>query len=623
MNEKEKIQQYLSLMNECRNLGKDLIADNLSDDQLLECIKDNAEKRYKDMCINKGILKELIFDRDPKTLSDENIKNLQDFASTCFAFSESKDNGISYAVHKLLLQVAKEKNDEPMIIEELYSCGISLTYLIVNNGPYKLDLVHKKMRAYFNEAVDNYFEKYQEYDSKTRFYLLRCLGNRKLSLHKNGQEGLKEYLRIYRESMKIFENKKIQEMNPEIPFDNIIYSMHMDALTLNNFIKENRFYGRKDDLEDEIADVITSSLDYVKEHSKNFARNDNRLQNWRIAYFDLAISYLCKGKPIDDFFDYFISFINEADLQDYFPSNFREVVVSASYTFEYTQFLDEKGHEKYDSSLKEVKEKVLNYIEGMNERNCPQLLNNVFAAFSLSQTVNGNYGGTNLLNYIIYSHKPTYVHSLMVATLSKEIMSFALEEKPEMFIGVLDCKSINDVKKKAKELEDFIFRCGLYHDIGKTMVLSYISTYERGLLDEEFECIKNHTTFGAELLDKCNEKDLAIAALYHHKTYDGKGGYPNDVSLAPANMKPLVDIISVADSLDAGTDFIGRSYNMAKSVSKIVSELKEGASTRYSPDVVSLFDKKENYDKISTILNETRKKVYVYVYRNNKYEEGK
>ena len=59
-------------------------------------------------------------------------------------------------------------------------------------------------------------------------------------------------------------------------------------------------------------------------------------------------------------------------------------------------------------------------------------------------------------------------------------------------------------------------------------------------------------------------RTLALAALYHHCYYNGKGGYPNDVPSCPPEIKGIVDALSVADSLDAATDNIGRCYNLAK-----------------------------------------------------------
>ena len=103
----------------------------------------------------------------------------------------------------------------------------------------------------------------------------------------------------------------------------------------------------------------------------------------------------------------------------------------------------------------------------------------------------------------------------------------------------------------------------------------YIDNNARRLLDEEFFCIQSHPRTGAAILNRMGcGRTLAPAALYHHCYYNGKGGYPNDVSSCPEEIKGIVDALSVADSLDAATDNIGRCYNLAKPFRTLLEELR-------------------------------------------------
>ena len=143
----------------------------------------------------------------------------------------------------------------------------------------------------------------------------------------------------------------------------------------------------------------------------------------------------------------------------------------------------------------------------------------------------------------------------------------------------------------------------------------YIGNNYRRLLDEEFTCIQWHTVFGCELL--CNvggKDDLAPAALYHHTFYDGHGGYPKNYPPCPAGIKPIVDALTVADSLDAATDNIGRCYTMAKPVDALLGEFHAQRGTRYAPEVVALLDDEEFCRDLKETLDETRKSVYLEVY---------
>lgn len=619
MTNREKIDQYLILMDECRNLGKDLNPIGLTNDELVATIKSNAELRFENMCKNKKILKELIFDKKADELTSEDIEDLKYFASKVFSYSLSKDNGVAYSIHKLLLEYAKEKNDEPFIIEELYNCGICLFYVNLSSKGYDAPTFRRKVIDYFTEAVDNYFSKYEQYDTKTRFYLLRCLGNRKLGLDTRFTEGVNQYLKIFEESLDIFTSKKYQEMNPDIPFENLTYSMCLDAPSLMHYVRKKK-YEDYNELDMKVASIMYESMQYVNARKKKFVKEENRLQNWRIDYLVRATRYHYNKGPIMDVVEYLLNQIESADSKDSSPTTVRSIISNTPFMIEYANLLSKKEYELLEPRINAAKYKALNYVEVINERDYPSLINNVLSNYTLIQAMDFKTGTKHILNHIVYCHKPTYVHSLMVAILTRNLVTFTLESNPEYFIGVLNTSNVDEVLKNKGKICDFAYECGLYHDVGKTLVLSYISTYERGLIDEEFECVKNHTIFGSQTLESLNEHDLALAALYHHKTYDNKGGYPYDVEICPSYIKPIVDALSIADSLDAATDFIGRSYTMAKSLDTIYQELKNGAGTRYSPVIVNTLDNEENYQKIKFILNDERKSVYVSVYRNNKFE---
>lgn len=107
---------------------------------------------------------------------------------------------------------------------------------------------------------------------------------------------------------------------------------------------------------------------------------------------------------------------------------------------------------------------------------------------------------------------------------------------------------------------------------------------------------------------------MAPAALYHHRFYNGQGGYPKDVPPCPPEVKVIVDALSVADSLDAATDNIGRCYQMAKPFRTLVGELKAQSGTRYAPKVVALFDDKDFCAELAQKLDERRKEVYLQAY---------
>ena len=76
----------------------------------------------------------------------------------------------------------------------------------------------------------------------------------------------------------------------------------------------------------------------------------------------------------------------------------------------------------------------------------------------------------------------------------------------------------------------------------------------------------------------------------------------------------MVDIITVVDSLDAGTDNIGRSYAAAKTFTDLVGELRQWSGTRYAPAVVALFDDPDFCKETEQFLLDSRRKSYVEAY---------
>lgn len=163
----------------------------------------------------------------------------------------------------------------------------------------------------------------------------------------------------------------------------------------------------------------------------------------------------------------------------------------------------------------------------------------------------------------------------MVAELTRALLQRQIETRPETLVGLLGSRSAAEVQARQEELCQTAYECGLYHDLGKCAVLMYIDNNARRLLDEEFFCIQSHPRTGADILNRMGcGRTLALAALYHHCYYNGKGGYPNDVPSCPPEIKGIVDALSVADSLDAATDNIGRCYNLAKPFRTLLEELR-------------------------------------------------
>lgn len=126
-----------------------------------------------------------------------------------------------------------------------------------------------------------------------------------------------------------------------------------------------------------------------------------------------------------------------------------------------------------------------------------------------------------------------------------------------------------------------------FHDLGKIKVPEEVLKKPGKLSSEEWAIMKQHPSYGRELLEKCTIPVLASVAEVveqHHERYDGKG-YPK--GLAGDEICIESSIISVVDSFDAMTT--DRVYQERRSTDYALEELLRCRGTMYHPDVVDKF----------------------------------
>ena len=238
-----------------------------------------------------------------------------------------------------------------------------------------------------------------------------------------------------------------------------------------------------------------------------------------------------------------------------------------------------------------------------------QFINDVLAKWCY-ETI--DYLGTRkekedyILDFIVRRQLPTYLHSVMVSKLAEIFAESVLEFMPEFF---------NDLPVK-ENIPEYLRRCGLFHDVGKTRIADIINLQCRKLGDEEFDSIKKHPEYGAKFMEK--DPDLIIyrdVAAGHHCYYDGSGGYPDDYD-HNTPYRAAIDIITICDCLDAATDQYGRNYKKAKTPDEIFSELREFSGTRYNPELIRLLDIDPNLvSRIEYLIGSGRGEIMYEAYK--------
>jgi HD-GYP domain-containing protein (c-di-GMP phosphodiesterase class II) len=127
---------------------------------------------------------------------------------------------------------------------------------------------------------------------------------------------------------------------------------------------------------------------------------------------------------------------------------------------------------------------------------------------------------------------------------------------------------------------------GLLHDLGKLRVDVAIITKPGRLTDSEFEEIKQHPRYGADIIARMDgvTQDVMDIVIGHRLRYD-RTGYPADA--AGRNVSSLVDIAAIADAYDAMTTL--RSYQRPFTPRSAIARMREVAGTSLHPGFVDKF----------------------------------
>jgi diguanylate cyclase (GGDEF)-like protein len=125
----------------------------------------------------------------------------------------------------------------------------------------------------------------------------------------------------------------------------------------------------------------------------------------------------------------------------------------------------------------------------------------------------------------------------------------------------------------------------LLHDIGKIEVSREVLNKGGKLTREEWEAIRMHPSWGADMIRPISSLVGAVnIILYHHENYNGSG-YP--FGLKGRDIPLGARILRLADSFDAMTT--NRPYKNAVAVRDVIHELQELKGIFYDPDVVDCF----------------------------------
>ena len=614
---KEIYRQYLNNVEECHRLVKANRFSALeSEDDILEAITANAHAMYRLRLENDAILNQVLFSKKAETLTPEEVQDLQAFAADLLAYVHQYDAGIAYKIHCLLFEYAKLHDDLDLYIRELYYMGISLFYLSPSASEFGINLNGTTATGYLREAV-SFLPKLEEIESnETRTYVIRCLANLFLTdetingPHHPGKtydrsKGYLHFRKLFSEIMGVLTSPYYHELLPDFDWDTTIHNIHF-----NRCFYYLQFH--RNDLPN-MAEELMESAEYIYKYKQQ--NQPNNTKNARIDYLYTAARHLAGQAEATDIVDVLLDAVEGADKEDY-SLNGVMLNLQLPLYLEYTnKLLTEEQRNSYGERIQNVLDGILLYLKNAPSNAYNNVVNEIVSETIRHYVQNNEPVSKRLFDYLLCCHTPTYIHVQLVAALSRTLFLRMVDTAPQKVVGLLGITDPNEIIARKDILADRVYDCALYHDVGKIMLLNYIEIYNRSLLQEEYTAICLHPQIGAQILNTLDPEEIAFPALYHHSFHDHSNGYPKQLPPCPSEYKLLSDIVSVCDSLEAATDNVGRCYAAPKTFDDIIEELRKGCPSRYSSDVVALFDDKDFFEQVKADLQASRRKTYIELYR--------
>ena len=218
-----------------------------------------------------------------------------------------------------------------------------------------------------------------------------------------------------------------------------------------------------------------------------------------------------------------------------------------------------RAYEKCSSRLEKI---VTDFVEKKVPINDTELVDEINTVFERHST---GLGIMAMMLNIQEIDTTTYKHSVNVAIISRVCGGW---------IGITDSKEL-----------DVLTMCGLYHDIGKSLVPHDILVKPTKLTADEFARMAEHPLLGYNLLGDIDiDRRIKLAALQHHERNDGSG-YP--YGLTKDFISPYSKIITIADVYDAMT--ADRTYKAGICPFEVIAQFQREDKSKYDQNVLQVF----------------------------------
>ncbi len=580
------------------------------------------------------------FLNDPTSISRQEAEEFQDFAEKLSGYRESVDTGLSYEIRNALIEYSEFIEDDELYIHNMFYKGLALFYL----DRY----IFKPEMSECYAKVLSFSDRYEEFSTDTRNLICRAHGNYYISV---ADYDIDEIYRRYDIAGDFWENVG-RKFDPDFPWDAYEHNLHENicSTTITILRADGHAHKVKDVHKKRLLESAKLLYDKSMNNEEVQSNDYTSVQVKHIYYYETA-KYYNKIITVTQFLQKLYELYKQGSDDYDYDDLYKNIQISALYLYYLSHDPPKELSEKeQDEIILEIEKDVLKYIENIPENVSQSHVTMMIANFALGSQHVFNYTTylKLLLSLTVFRHLPTYVHSVMVAKVSYIITEYLIKYMPEILVGMPGINTVEDVKDQADEILKFVWYCGLIHDIGKIVYSHLVSFYVRKLNDKEFQMIKEHSSKADNFIKPTHNyetdemmiksvKNAASAQLAnnqelfacfsdiafgHHKSYDGKFGYPPDFDNLASPVKVIIDIVSIADSIDAATDSVGRSYATEKFLSDMEEDLLSQIDTRYNPIVTkAIFENKELYDAIDGAINEFRYDVYYSCFSDNDFSK--
>ena len=534
------------------------------------------------------------------------LEELREFAGKLLRVGTELDAGLFCQIHQALLSLARQKEDRPAIIQELYWLGIG-RHSVCNNKLVGLDIADMEpymaqMRLYFAEAAAylKYFEEIN--DSEARAYILRSTANRSMGRFRR----VGDRTRLIKRALEVFQDSTYRDIAPELPWNAYIRATHDLMAASISYSREHAMSPQ------DVADIM-ESVQLVYNRQVQAARERGERLPPRHAFHYHAIEYYCGIEDLNRLLTRMERLMDEADPWDFSPEGMYSMISLPAFYGNYLQEYPELAGERemYAAGLYR---RVLKYMEDFPEEKESEALFLYLRqlAYTFVETEH-SIPYADLLEKVLIRFAPdVYVHSRIVGEAAKELSRLILEEEPRYFDDMEDIRTIADPAEKQQAILDFAEGCGTFHDAGKLNFLDLYSRTIRQWLEEEYELARLHPSGGWNLLSsRSSTSRYAAAALGHHAWYDGsQQGYPASYRRLDHPERQMVDIIGLVDWLTDMTD----TARLHKGIGKTFREAVEAAISlegrRFSPLLTARLRDKRVTERIRQALQDGRMAAY-------------